>query len=168
MLKTFDVLSRSSTRRVNNQVRTKFWSAWDSRLQDNLNGHTCGCRENRGSRYARESIFYEAYVGTALSREYATDGALRSQLRVNDERCIYNQTNSIMGSKVKVIASSYFTTVTADSLSAFYGKVKEAEKKSRQKAQLISGIVQFVKYEYIDIPDDADDQEGLASKPSEE
>ena len=73
-----------------------------------------------------------------------------------------------MGSKVKVIASSYFTTVTADSLSAFYGKVKEAEKKSRQKAQLISGIVQFVKYEYIDIPDDADDQEGLASNPSEE
>ena len=59
-------------------------------------------------------------------------------------------------------------TVTADSLSAFYGKVKETEKKSRQKAQLISGIVQFVKYEYIDIPDDADGQEGLDSKPSEE
>lgn len=59
-------------------------------------------------------------------------------------------------------------TVTADSLSAFYGKVKETEKKSRQKAQLISGIVQFVKYEYIDIPDEADGQEGLASKPSEE
>ena len=50
-----------------------------------------------------------------------------------------------MGNKVKVIASSYFATVTADSLSAFYGKVKETEKKSRQKAQLISGIVQFVK-----------------------
>ena len=73
-----------------------------------------------------------------------------------------------MGNKVKVIASSYFMTVTADSLSAFYGKVKETEKKSRQKAQFISGIVQFVKYEYIDIPDEADGQEGLASKPSEE
>lgn len=59
-------------------------------------------------------------------------------------------------------------TVTADSLSAFYGKVKETEKKSRQKAQLISGIVQFVKYEYIDIPDEADGQEGLDFKPSEE
>lgn len=54
MLKTFDVLSRSSTRRVKNQVRAKFQPAWDSRLQDNLNGHTCGCRENRGNR--RHSI----------------------------------------------------------------------------------------------------------------
>lgn len=48
--------------------------------------------------------------------------------------------------KSKVIASSYFTAVTADSLSAFYGKIKEMEKQSRQKAKLISGIVQFVKY----------------------
>lgn len=47
--------------------------------------------------------------------------------------------------KSKVIASSYFTTVSADSLSAFYGKIKEMEKQSRQKAKLISGIVQFVK-----------------------
>lgn len=49
----------------------------------------------------------------------------------------------------KVIASSYFTCVTADSLSEFYGKVKEAEKKSNQKAKLFSAVVQFVKYEYI-------------------
>ena len=54
MLKTFDVISHSSTRRVKNQVRAKFQPAWDSRLQDNLNGHTCGCRENRGNR--RHSI----------------------------------------------------------------------------------------------------------------
>lgn len=57
--------------------------------------------------------------------------------------------------KSKVIASSYFTTVTADSLAA-YGKIKKMESETRQKAQLISGIVQFVKYEYIDIPDDND------------
>lgn len=73
MLKTFDVLSRSSTRRVKNQVRLKFQAAWDSRLHDNLNGHTCGCRENRGSRCARGIlIFYSAYVGTALSLESHT------------------------------------------------------------------------------------------------
>lgn len=29
--------------------------------------------------------------------------------------------------KSKVIASSYFTTVTADSLAAFYGKIKKME-----------------------------------------
>lgn len=58
--------------------------------------------------------------------------------------------------KSKVIASSCFTTVKADSLATFYGKIKKMESETRQKAQLISGIVQFVKYEYIDIPDDDD------------
>lgn len=49
----------------------------------------------------------------------------------------------------KVIASSYITCITADGLSAFYGKVKEMEKKSGQKAKLMSAVVQFVKYEYL-------------------
>ena len=73
MLKTFDVLSRSSTRRVKNQVRLKFQAAWDSRLHDNLNGHTCGCREKpRQPVRTGIQIFYSAYVGTALSLESHT------------------------------------------------------------------------------------------------
>lgn len=77
---------------------------------------------------------------------------LRSQPLAKRREKHLNEKNSTM--KSKVIASSYFTAVTADSLSAFYGKIKEMEKQSRQKAKLISGIVQFVKYEYIEAPED--------------